>query len=366
MDFCHKYEIESTWENLTDTCELVLPKDVYVRDENDRVYNLSGTNKYIGGGDTIPPLFLSGDRITINHGYYLEDGTLLRTGADGIDDLFKGFIVQVQSGKPVTLYCEDNMYALKQISVQDKDWKDANLQDMFTEILSGTPYTVSKKSSVTIEYTLGSFITQGETAAQVLERLRKEYRFNSYFRGDELRIGYPIYYTEEARTLEYTFQENIIESDLQYNRKDDVVLSAIASTKVTKSNGTAKDGTEKKKTEALEILVVLKGGEFSYVTKSNGSFPANIEGERRTLFFTNVTTEKQLFELAKPELEKYYYTGFKGSFTTFGMPHARHGDNARLSNPLLPDQDGTYKVKKVVYSGGIEGLRQQIFLDYKL
>lgn len=368
FDFCSEYEIESTWKNLTDTCELVMPKDVYARDENGKVYSLAGTNKNIGAGETLPPLFLTGDEIAIDHGYILEDGTLLRTGADDIPSLFRGFITEIKSQKPIVLACQDYMYALKQIPAPDNDWKNVNISDMFTEILSGTPYTVSDKSSITINYSLGSFITAGETAAQVLERLRKEYRFESYFRGAELRIGYPIYYTEEAVNKTFQFQENIIDSDLTYNRKDDVVLSAIASTKVIKDTGnTTKDGTKKTKTEALEILVELKNGAFTYQSKpTGGSFPANVEGERRKLFFTNVTTEEGLFELAKPELEKYYYTGFKGSFKTFGMPFVRHGDNAVITNPLLPDQDGTYKIKKVVYTGGINGLRQNIYLDYKV
>jgi hypothetical protein len=48
------------------------------------------------------------------------------------------------------------------------------------------------------------------------------------------------------------------------------------------------------------------------------------------------------------------------------MPFVRHGDNVKIINPALPDQDGTYKVKKVVYSGGVGGLRQEIHLDFKI
>lgn len=308
-----------------------------------------------------------GDKITINKGYQLDDDTIINTGENGVDNLFTGFIVKVKSHQPITLYCEDNMYRLKQIKAEDKDWKGASIQEMFTEMLQGSGLAVSEKSSVTINYKVGTFITRGETVAQVLERLRKDFRFHSYFRGDELRIGYPIYYTEEARTLVFKFQENIIDSDLQYKRKDDITLSAIASCKIIKETGkTTKDGQKKTKEEALEILVTLKNGKFKYLSKGKNGFPENVEGERRKLFFTGVTTEQELYDLAQPELQKYYYTGLKGSFLTFGTPHVRHGDNVSISDGVLPDRDGTYKVKKVVYEGGVRGLRQEVFLDYKI
>ena len=44
----------------------------------------------------------------------------------------------------------------------------------------------------------------------------------------------------------------------------------------------------------------------------------------------------------------------------------RFGDNAEIVNDILPEQNGTYKIKGVNYSGGVNGLRQDIELDYKL
>ena len=70
--------------------------------------------------------------------------------------------------------------------------------------------------------------------------------------------------------------------------------------------------------------------------------------------------------MAVDELKRYYYDGFKGKFTTFGTPHVEFGDNAQIINPILPEQNGTYKIKGVSWSGGVEGYRQIIELDYKL
>ena len=66
-------------------------------------------------------------------------------------------------------------------------------------------------------------------------------------------------------------------------------------------------------------------------------------------------------------LKKYYYEGFTGSFTTFGIPYVKHGDTVRIVNNQLPEMSGSYKVKGVVYYGGVDdGLRQEITLDYKV
>ena len=49
------------------------------------------------------------------------------------------------------------------------------------------------------------------------------------------------------------------------------------------------------------------------------------------------------------------------------MPYIPYGDNIIIADPVLPDRNGTYKVKSVTYTGGVGiGIRQQIHLDYKV
>jgi hypothetical protein len=92
--------------------------------------------------------------------------------------------------------------------------------------------------------------------------------------------------------------------------------------------------------------------------------PPNTGGERRTLHFLGAKTTNELAKLAENELRKYYYTGLKGKFVTFGIPYVRHGDNVDILDAILPERNGRYKVKAVQYSGGVIGLRQEIELDY--
>ena len=373
FDAISEYEVISSPFNQTDTAEFTIPKDIYARDSNNKLYSLVDTNKPLNGSASVAPLFLKGDEITFNRGYLYQEkrgaeyvDVIRMTGRNGLPDLFTGYISEVSSDKPFVLKCEDAMWKLKQIPVKKNTWKGYSVQKIFTEILKGTEFTVSKKSDITIDYDMGHFETGDETAAQVLARVRKDLKFCAYFRGKELRIGYPIYYEDEARTLDFGFQENIISSDLVYARKDDVILSAVVTTKEPKvATKQSKDGGDKTRIEDKEILVYTnKDGVFEYTAKK--PFAENVQGERRTLTYTNVT-EKEMFKLAVADLQKYHYTGFSGDFTTFALPHVKPGDNARITSPVLPDQNGTYKVKQVRYYGSESaGARQEITVDYKL
>jgi hypothetical protein len=49
------------------------------------------------------------------------------------------------------------------------------------------------------------------------------------------------------------------------------------------------------------------------------------------------------------------------------MPFVKQGDNAQIDDRLLPERNGTYKIKSVGYKLSADnGLRQVIELDYKI
>jgi len=367
FDFVNEFTSNDTWDSLTNKATLIFPKNIYVRDQYNRLLSLGGTNKNIGGFSTDTPIFLRGDKVTIEAGYRYFDkanGEISDTAV-----MFQGFISKVTSKKPIQLECEDNMWKLKQIQAPNKVFpgKTYTLETMLRELLQGTGFTVNSLTDTSI----GDFRTQNETVAEVLARLRKDFHFESYFRGTELRTGSLVYIEEEAITNTFAFQQNIISDELDYQRKDDVSLSAVAySINKFELEGTTKTGHKRTKKERLSVLVYFQNGKFQQFIKPPGEkadFPPNTGGERRTLYFWDVKSTSELVTLAHAELQKYYYTGFKGKFTTFGIPFVRQGDNVILKDPLLPERNGTYKVKSLEYKGGYnEGIRQVITLDYKI
>lgn len=369
FNFVHSFECKDTWEDLTNNGKVIVPKNIYVQDVNGQLVSLSAPNVNVGGFSTSVanfldggPLLMRGDKITINAGYRYFDVAGIDTVYNS--QIFQGFISKVTSKKPIEFEVEDNMWILKQTPVNNHTFSASDtLESILTFITQGTGFTVNALTATTF----GAFQVGNETAAEVLARLKRLYHFESYFRGNELRSGTEVYIPTEAITQKFQFQNNIISDELEYRRKDDIVLSAVArNTIVVETGETTKDGQPKTKKKRLEVLVsfLTNGTVTNFVKKTGQDYPPNTGGERREFFFPGATTIQQLEDLAAAQLKKYYYTGFKGSFTTFGMPFVRQGDNAEISDPILPERNGTYKIKKVEYSGGVEGLRQKITLDF--
>lgn len=363
FNFVTEFEASDTWVDLTNQCKIKFPKNIYIKNKQGQLISLGGTNPDV----QVNTLFHKGDKVTVAMGYYVYDTSGNETKE--VATVFTGFISYVTSKKPIVLECEDNMWLLKQIPCTPKVLaKTDSIEDYLRTQLQGTGFTVN----ATTQTSVGQLRIENETVAQLLQRLRKDYHLEAYFRGGELRLGSQVYLESDnvgKPTYEFIFQQNIVSDELEFKRIDDIILSAVCNSMVTKTGAANKKGKSKTKQERLSILIYMdkQTKEFKYIEKKEGvDFPANNEGERRTLFFPNISTAKELFDLGKKELVKYYYEGFRGKFTTFGIPYVRQGDNIIIRDRLMPDRDGKYKVRGVVYKGGINGHRQEIILDYKL
>ena len=156
---------------------------------------------------------------------------------------------------------------------------------------------------------------------------------------------------------------------MAYRRKDDIIMSILACNKIDENpGGSTSDGALKRKHKRIEVLVTMRNGSDKptvFIKKQGEELPENT-GERLVLTYPGAKDVKELAALAIIELKKYYYTGFKGTFAAFGLPLVVVGDNVNLVSPLLPERNGKYKVRSVKYDGGVNGLRQEIELDYKL
>lgn len=377
--FCNQFSVSTTWVDLTNDAKVTLPKNIYVLDQNGVKQALGGTTPTI----LINDLFQRGDRVRISYGYDFDDGSKVHT------QIFEGYISKVTSKKPIQLELEDNMWVLKQTPIPRQVWPASKpIQELLQPLLTPLGLTIDTKVSINV----GSIIIENESVAQFLMRIRKDYHIESVFVKDNLVLGFDPYagITPNKDVYKFIFQYNIISDELDWQRKDDVKLSAVVQCVNTTSGGTNKKGEVKTKKEHLSVLVFNKpDGSWGYsVKKKDEPLPENVEGERRTLFFpskldedalnllpqserekylkTNIVTPETLFNLGKAVLSKYYYDGFKGKFTTFAHPYVKIGDTIYIEDSKLPDRNGKYNVKAVEYTGGINGHRQIIQLDYKL
>jgi hypothetical protein len=361
FSFVNNITIESGWDQLTDTAKLIFPRNMYFLNENTGVKeNWQGKNFY--AGDTVP-IIQRGDKIKIDLGYIWFDGTQDITE---MHTEFDGFIVRVFNKTPIEIDCEDYMWQLKQIKAPNKTYyeKDWSVETMLQDMLKGTDIDFKVRKSITTK--IGDFLSENETVAEVLARLRKDKHLNSYIRRieqaggsvkHELRCSGIVYYPEDNRGgldgWVFDFNKNIISDNLEYKLKEDVNLH-IKAFSVNKEEGTetTKTGKTKKTNKRLSVVVPDEN--------------LHVGGETKTLYFYDVKSEAELKRLATERLNRVWFTGLRGSFETFGLPSVRHGDWVYCQSRQIKEKSGTYLCKKMVKTFGVNGYRQDIELDMRL
>jgi hypothetical protein len=318
FDFCAGVEITSTWENLTDTATISIPKRLRFKK------NGEFTDEITSGPDA---LWKRGDKVTVSLGYDTD-----------VTQRFLGVITKIKPKLPLEFSCEDAMYILKQNTIKTYYKSSVRLPELVRAIV---PESITTEVE---DIKLGKFKIENATTAEVLDYLKKTFGLYSRFQPDgSLYVGFPYKVSKisdvvQTNIWKFIFsgpQGNVIDgSGLDYIRDDDTQLN------VTAIN-VKPDNTKKSITVGDSL------------------------GEKRTLYFYDVSDD-ELERLATQALEKYKYEGFRGSFVTFLNPKVDHGQCVMLEDPEIPDRNGVYLVRQVVTRSGLDGGRQEITLDRKL
>lgn len=297
-------EIVSSWETLTDTAKIVLPRGIRFIDSN-----------YIAG---VNNLFKRGDQVNIFIGY---DGDL--------SSRFVGYLSGVKPGNRLEFECQDAMYLLKQKNIESFSSAKITLYDLLLEITADTlPF------SEVPDINLGKFRIINANAAEVLEEIRKTYGLVSWARNGLLYSGFAYDPFFPGETHIFEVGKNVISFDeLKYFREDDVSLKV-------KAVSLKPDNTK------IEVTV------------------GDDKGDLRTVFKYNVE-EAELRKFAEAQLNELKFEGYRGSFEAFTTPAVNHGDIIDFRNPFIPEQNGKYYVKKVSIRVGTKNDVQRIYLDRK-
>ena len=307
FDFVNEVEVNSSWDMVTDTAKIIIPK------------KLTFEGKPIVAG--LNSLFKRGDPVDINLGY-----------GETLHNVFSGYISAIKPKLPIEITCDDQMYLLKKKLIKSKAYKSVTLKNLLADIV-GTTLAFETNFDMKLE----NFRISNATVAQVLEEIRKDYGVVSFVRQGTLYVGFA--YLEKLRKEhKFDFQKNVVSTDdLEYRRLDDIKLK-VKATSITTSD---------KKKKKIEIEL------------------GDPDGETRTLHYYN-KTEEQLRQIAQQELVKLKYEGYFGSFEAFGEPFVQHSDVAVITNQKLPETEGKYLVKSVNRTFGQGGYRQKIQLDRKI
>lgn len=242
----------------------------------------------------------------------------------GLTEIFKGFVSRVHPKVPIEIECEDLMWKLKQTQVT-LNAKNETFQSYLSKVL---PCEVD-----CFDMSLPKFVVNKLTCAQLLDQLKSDYGFPIFIRNGKVVVGKQ-YDSDNLKrhkfVIDQAFNTNVKAQNLEYTSKDDVSIKVTAISNL--ENG-----------EKIEVTIGAS------------------DGEEKTLNFFNLQ-KNDLEVIAKKEMERLQYDGYRGDFTAFGAPIVFHGDVVELINDQESDKIGRYFVDGVNYSFGVNGFEQVIKL----
>lgn len=312
LKLCAKIEIkgDKTWvfekitaceivrdsEALTTTCKLILPRKVKWK------------------GETSNPI-KRGDKISVWLGY-----------DDNLQLAFTGYVLRKGFKAPIEIFCEDEMFMLKQTPCVKKSYKNVDIQTLLKE--QGLPYDIK----VLGEQNIGQYRVNFENVAELLAHL-KENSIRTFFR---LEDGKPVLYCgvlfdhgNEMRQVFATGINIISDSSLDEQKAEDVKIKL----KVVSLQ------PDNKKKIKVEI--------------------GDPDGEKRTLHCYG-KTEAEAKAWGEQELERLKRDGLTGSFQTFG--HVLLDVLDVIGIKIDGERKGKYQVHKNTITYGSSGFRQDITL----
>lgn len=325
FNFCNSIETDESYENLTDTAKIILPYKL----------SMKGLNVFAG----TDPIFKRGDKVSISTGYY-----------PNLVNIFNGYVKNISSNVPVEVECEDEMYILKQYTLNYPDKKgdlflglkegfkirpkvikdNLTLRELLNNII---PDAVSLGEIADTE--IGSFRISNSSPAMVLDKIKSDLGLYSYFKDGKLNVGFA---NNAASTNEATLEmeKQVINSeDLDYQIKEDIKIRV-------KAVSIMPDNSK------IEVVVGDENGEQHSIHTSN-------------------LNKAALTKYAQKWADEAKYTGFKGDLETFGEPYLRHGDRVKIISKRYPEKNGTYLIKRVKRKLSADvGVRQIFTLGVKV
>lgn len=289
-------EIVRDSEALTTICKLSLPRKVKWK------------------GETSNPI-KRGDKISVWLGYDYN-----------LQLAFTGYVLRKGFKAPIEIFCEDEMFMLKQKQCVKKSYKNVDIQTLLKD--QGLPYDIK----VLGEQNIGQYRVNFENVAELLAHL-KENNIRTFFRIENdkpvLYCGVLFDHGNEMRQVFATGINIISDSSLDEQKAEDVKIKL-------KVVSLQPDNKKKIKVEV-----------------------GDADGEKRTLHCYG-KTEAEAKAWGEQELERLKRDGLTGSFQTFG--HVLLDVLDVIGVKIDGERKGKYQVQKNTITFGSSGFRQDITL----
>ncbi len=320
FDYVTDVLIDTSWDTFTDTAVITLPNK-FLKDNKDIVV---GDNN----------VFKRGDRVLIGLGYF----PLLK-------ERFRGYVSRIKPDGPLVIECEDRMWILKQKNLKSKAFRSATIKDVVDYAAAGEDIDYDDPTAIIGDFEIDNknFIN----SVEVFNVLKRRFGYKIYYLGDRLQVrGLNSVLALDNPIHALDFQNNIIQSNLDYQREDDINI-------VIKAESIGSDNKR-------IILFGFKEDGKTIVRELQK------EGERRSLKMYNVSKADLKKEIIRV-IDNYIYEGYSGQFVTFIEPYVLHGDRMELIDDKHTEREGRYLIKSNQIRFGVStGGRQTITLQNRI
>lgn len=378
-DLIHEVSTRSSFKNLSDTAKIVIPRKLIGQLQGGVILNeplISGLNAIIQRGD----------KVTIELGYFTS-------GDNGLRTIFEGYVTKLIPNVPVVVECQDMMFVVQDIiftfppnSQLKKITKSDKGKPLKVPYLTADPYNLNTLLSNLLDVyeipwinlagdvAMGNVIWSKYNGAQVLDELRGGSKIGcclySYFvsadtanyiiknvipNNPKMVVGTALTGQQAVGpVLLVGFQDNVFAGNLNTNGKPETFTFEY---NIIQNNLFYKNEKEINLTiDAYSIQTKQHNHKLKY------TYPEGSDGTHQSFPCPNNLTLDQLKQYAQDRYNNFAYTGFRGSFTTFGEPYVNIGDKVTLQSTVYPEKYGTYQVQSVNREFGTMGYRQEIEL----
>lgn len=305
-------DIKSSRDDFTETATIKLP------------------NNLIKEGKKITDYINVNDEVVIQLGYY-----------PNLNTIFSGYVSKIEPYSPAVVQCENEAFIWKQKTINAYTGRNLKISTLLEGIGFDASYSLG-----TDPYIGDWAISDNSTLLDILSELKSKFGLLSYWRYDKI-----LYIAEDFGTagdsVSFDFNKNVIKSSLNYIT-DAGDIKPIA------------HGISKQKDNSVVEL-------YAYYDDDNNIVTSTIKpaGVINTMDVAGINKDS-LTTLLKRWLPRLRNKGTKGTFTTFGYPRVEHGNDAVMTDNKFPERSGTFKVRSVNTSFGVNGFRQDIEIDQKI
>ncbi len=250
--------------------------------------------------------------------------------------VFVGYVKKVNTGLPLVIEAEDEMWKLKQQVVKPQRFDSLSMKQFCDNFLADYECVVN-------DFNFGEVIVSNETTvAGLLNYFKKNYPVNFFFKDGTFYgtlTGSQLLNNAKSNIIKIKYGINIVKENLKYLNKDDISLQIVAK-------------------------VILKDN-----TKLEVKVPKSIDGatDVRTFFVPTAKAVKDLEAFAEQKIQEYTEAHVEGSVTLFGEPFVQKGDYLHYYNDVCSDlNDKIFFIESVNYTCGKGGIRQRCNLGMEV